>query len=181
MDNHIEDLLPFYVLDALTDEERDLVEAYLANRPEARAKVADMIRAASTLPESVSPVEPAPETKQALMRRVAADERARSSMQSQPFRRVNRWESFFRNFSLAAAALAILWVVVLNIQVVRMRNEIASLNNALAAQSNSLNQIIQNLPQNNPSETITISLKGTNAQPKAQGQLIADPTSQSAV
>jgi anti-sigma-K factor RskA len=140
-----------------------------------------MIRAASTLPESVSPLEPAPETKQALMRRVATDERARSSMQSQPSRRVNRWESFFRNFSLAAAALAILWVVVLNIQVVRMRNEIASLNNALAAQSNSLNQIIQNLPQNNPSETITISLKGTNAQPKAQGQLIADPTSQSAV
>jgi anti-sigma-K factor RskA len=41
--------------------------------------------------------------------------------------------------------------------------------------------VIQKLPQENPSGAITISLKGTNAQPQAQGQLIADPTSQSAV
>lgn len=181
MENHIEDLLPFYALDALTEEERDLVEQYLANHPEARAKVVDMIRAASALPESVSPVEPAPQTKQALMRRIAADERARSSKQSQLSPRVNRFESFFRTFSLAAAVIAIVWVVVLNIQVVRLKNEIASLNSALVAQSNSLNQIIQQLPQNNPSEAITVSLKGTNVQPQAQGQLIANPASQSAV
>jgi len=183
MDNHIEELFPFYALDALTEEERNLVETYLAKHPEARAKVADMIRAASELPQSVSPVEPSRGTKDALMARVAVDAsaRARSSIQRQPSRRVNRFESFFRTLSLATAVLVIVWVVVLNIQVVRLRNQIASLNNALAAQSNSLNQIIQNLPQNNPSGTITVSLKGTNAQPQAQGQLIADPASQSAV
>ena len=181
MDNRIEDLLPFYALDALSDEERDLVEAYLANHPEARAKVADMIRTASNLPDSISPIEPAPETKEALMRRVVADARARSSIQSPPFPRVNRLESLFRSFSLVAAALAIIWVVVLNIQVIRLQNEIAALNHTLAVQSNSLNQILENLSQNNPSKTITVSLKGTNAQPKAQGQLIADPTSESAV
>ena len=181
MDNHIEELLPFYALDALTDEERELVEAYLAKHPEARAQLEEMSRATSAVPQSISPVKPSPRTKEALMRRVAADERARSSMQGQPSRRVNRFESFFRTFSLAAAALAIIWVVVLNIRVVRLQNEIAALNHTLAVQSNSLNQIIQNLPQNNPSKTITVSLKGTNAQPKAQGQLIADPTSDSAV
>ena len=34
----IEELLPFYALDALTDEERELVESYLAGHPEARAR-----------------------------------------------------------------------------------------------------------------------------------------------
>jgi len=181
MDNHIEELLPFYALDALTEEEHELVEAYLAKDPEARPQVDEMRRAGSALPQSVSPVEPAPRTKAALMARIAADERARSSAQSQPSRRVNRYESFFRSFSLAAAALAIVWVVVLNVQVVRLRSEIAKLNSALAAQSNSLNQIIQKLPQTTPSTTITVSLKGTKVEPNAQGQLIADPGSQSAV
>ncbi len=181
MDNHAEELLPFYALDALTEEERELVEAYLAKHPEARAQVDEMRRAGSALPQSVSPVEPAPRTKAALMARIAADERARSSAQSQPSRRVNRYESFFRSFSLAAAALAIVWVVVLNVQVVRLRSEIAKLNSAFAAQSNSLNQIIQKLPQTTPSTTITVSLKGTKVEPNAQGQLIADPGSQSAV
>ena len=181
MDNHIEELLPFYALDALTEEERELVEAYLAKHPDARAQVEEMNRAASALPQSVSPVEPSPRTKNALMARVAADERAHTSMHSQPSRRVSGFESFLRTFSLAAAAIAIIWVIVLNIQVARLRNEIASLNTALAAQSDSLNQIIQKLPQNNPSGAITVSLKGTNVEPQAQGQLIADPASQSAV
>ena len=181
MDHHIEELLPFYALDALTDDERETVEAYLANHPEARAQVAEMIRAASALPDSISPVEPAPRTKEALMKRVAADQRARSSAMGQPARQLSRLESLFRTFSLAAAVIAILWVLVLNIQVVRLRNEISSLNNALVAQSNTLNQVIQKLPQENPSGTITVSLKGTKTQPQAQGQLIADPTSQSAV
>ena len=181
MENHIEDLLPFYALDALTEEERDLVEAYLITHPEARTQVEAMSRAASTLPQSVSPVQPASRTKQALMSRVAADERAHSSVQSQPSPRVNRLEALFRSFSLAAAVIAIIWVLILNVQVLRLRNEIAALNGALLAQSKSLNQIIEKLPQTNAPETITVSLKGTKAQPQAQGQLIADPTSQSAV
>lgn len=115
------------------------------------------------------------------MRRVAADARVPASMQPEPPRGVNRLESLLRSFSLAAAALAIIWAVILNIQVMRLRNEVAHLNNALTVQSNSLNQIIQGLPQNNPSGAITVSLKGTNAQPQAQGQLIANPNSQSAV
>lgn len=178
---HIEELLPFYALEALTEEERVLVEDYLRDHPEARQQVEEMRNTASTLPMSVSPVEPAPRTKQALLARIAVDERRRSSGQDQPSRRVNRFESFFRNIGFAVAALAIVGVIVLSVQVVSLRNEIASLNSKIAAQSDSLNQIIENLPQTNPSGTITVSLKGTNVQPQAQGQLIADPTSQSAV
>lgn len=185
MDNHIQELLPFYALDALTEEERELVEAYLAEHPQARAQFDEMNRAVSALPQSILPVEPAPLTKDALMARVAADSKARdrSSVHTarQPSSRVSRFESFFRTFSLAAAAVAIIWVIVLNVQVTGLRNEIAALNSALVAQSNSLNQIIENLPQTTPSQTITVSLKGTNVEPQAQGQLIADPASQSAV
>ena len=39
MDPRIEELLPFYALDALTDEERELVDSYLAEHPEVREQM----------------------------------------------------------------------------------------------------------------------------------------------
>ena len=73
MDRQIEELLAFYALDALNDEEKELVEAYLKGHPEARQQVEEMGRAVSALPHSVSPVEPSPRSKEALMARVAAE------------------------------------------------------------------------------------------------------------
>lgn len=179
----IEELLPFYALDALSDEERQLVEGYLAEHPEARQQIEEMGQAASALPYSVTPVEPSSDAKRALMARVAADAEAHSlvSPQREPERDVNRFENLFRWFSLASAAVAIIWVIVLNAQVARLRNEISALNQQVAAHSKSLNQIITNLPQTGPSNVITVSLKGTQVEPQAQGQLIANPESQSAV
>ena len=84
MDRQIEELLAFYALDALNDEEKELVEAYLKEHPEARQQVEEMGRAVSALPYGVPPVEPAPHSKEALMRRVAADQRAASSTKKQP-------------------------------------------------------------------------------------------------
>jgi len=182
MDRQIEELLAFYALDALSDEEKELVEAYLKEHPEARQQVEEMGRVVSALPYGVPPVEPAPRSKEALMRRVAADQRAASSTRNQPDRpRRLRFENLFRAFSLGAATIAIIWVIVLSAQVSRLRNEISALGQALAAQSNELQQINAQLPQTTPSAVITVSLKGTDVQPQAQGQLIADPNSQSAV
>jgi anti-sigma-K factor RskA len=164
----IEELLPFYAMDALTEEERALVEEYLTGHPEARRQVEEMSRTVSALPQAVAPVEPRPQVRQALMKRVVADAGARapSSAESQPSRRGIRWESFFRTFSLVMAAVAIGWVILLNMQVAGLQ---------------SLEKIITNLPQTNPSNVITVSLKGTEAQPQAQGQLLVNPNSQSAV
>jgi anti-sigma-K factor RskA len=182
---HIEELLPFYALDALTDEERELVEKYLAEHPEARQQVEEMGKAASALPHGVSPVEPSPRARQALMARVTADAeaRARSSAEAsrEPARRVNPFENFFRTISFAAVAIAIVWAIFLNMQVARLQNEVSSLNERLVAQSESIDQIIANLPQTDQADVITVSLKGTQVQPQAQGQLIVDPESQSAV
>jgi anti-sigma-K factor RskA len=65
--------------------------------------------------------------------------------------------------------------------VARLRAEINGLNAQVGAQSQSLEQVIDHLNHLNASEVITVSLKGTDVQPHAQGQLIADPKEQSAV
>jgi anti-sigma-K factor RskA len=182
----IEELLPFYALDALTDEEREKVEAYLRAHPEARQQMEEMSRAVAALPYDASRIQPAPRTKEALMARVAADQRSRAPndalRQEQSRRpRVRRLENIFQVFSLGAALAAILWAVILNIQLSQLRNQVSMLGQALVAQSNSLEQINQKLSQTPVAETVTISLKGTDVRPQAQGQLIADPNSQSAV
>ena len=182
MDPRIEELLPFYALDALTDEEKQLVESYLAEHPEARPEVQNLQSGASALPYSVSPVEPPRHVKDALMARVTADSRARerSSQRaaSPPVRRGIRFEDLFRALSLGAATLAIVWAFVLNAQVARLRNEISTLNEQVAAQSQSIEELVQNLPQ---SDVITVSLKSTEDQSRALGQLIANPNDKSAV
>jgi len=182
MDKHIEELLPFYALDALSNEEKELVEAYLKAHPEARQQIEEMESAVTALPYGVPPVEPSPGPKDTLMRRVAADQRAASSTRSEPSRpRGMRFENLFRAFSLGAATIAILWAIVLSVQVSRLRAEISALNDALVAQSNEIEQINAKLRLVAPSAVITVSLKGTDIQPQAQGQLITDPNSQSAV
>lgn len=182
MNKKIEELLPFYALDALNDEERELVESYLAEHPEARAQIEEMSGAASSLPYSLSPVEAPRRVKSTLMTRVRADERSRASQADQPSHpRVMRLKNIFQAFSLAAAVVAIVWAVALNIQLSRLQNEVSLLGDALVAQSNSLEQINAKLPQVTDSAVVTISLSGTDARPDAHGQLIADPSSRSAV
>src|SRR5919108_4163888 len=77
MDTRIEELLPFYALDALTEEEKKEVESYLGEHPEARLQLQELQAGASALPHSVAPVEPPPHVKEALMRRVTSDVQAR--------------------------------------------------------------------------------------------------------
>jgi len=182
MDNRIEELLPFYALDALSDEEKKLVEVYLVEHPEVRAQIEDMQSAADALPYGVAPVEPPRRIKNALMARVAVDQRSRSPEQKQASRaNERRWENLFPAFSFAVATLAVIWVVVLNIQLSQLRREVSALGDALVAQSNSIEQINAKLPQTPVSSVVTISLKGTEARPQAHGELIADPKSASAV
>ncbi len=180
MDLRIEELLPFYALDAVSDEEKELVESYLAEHPEVREQISDLQAATNALPYSVTPVEPQHRLKDALMARVSVDKRASEQSQaSSPSER--RWANLFPAFSFAVATVAVVWVVILNIQLSQLRREVSSLGDSLIAQSNSLEQINAKLPQTPTSAAMTISLKGTKVQPQAQGQLIADPKSESAV
>ena len=188
MDPRIEELLPFYALDALNDEERELVESYLAEHPEAREQMKDLYSGASALPYGISPVEPPRHVKQSLMARVNKDANARarsveraSRPSSRSFLGLMKGENILRTFTLGIATLAIVWIMILNGKISRLQGEISGLHDTLAAQSNSIEQIIANLPKSPPSNVITVSLKGTDVQPRAHGQLIADPKEQSAV
>jgi len=180
MDPRIEELLPFYTLDALSDEERGLVDSYLAEHPEVRGQIGDLQSAADALPFGVTPVEPQRRLKDALMARVAVDQRTSEQKQAPPPHE-RRWANLFPAFSFAIATVAVVWAVILNIQLSQLRNEVSALGDALVAQSNSLEQINAKLPQTPVSAVVTISLKGTEARPEAQGELIADPKSESAV
>ena len=147
-----------------------------------RQQVEEMKRSTAALPYSVPPVEPSPRSRELLMKRVSADQHVIPAARSQTASpRGLRWENLFRSFSLGAAALAILWAVILNAQVAGLRNEIAALRQALAAQSDSIEQINAALPQLTASQLMTVSLSGTDVQPQAKGQLIANPDSQPAV
>jgi anti-sigma-K factor RskA len=182
MDKQIEELLPFYALDALTDEERELVDSYLAGNSEARMEAEEMMKTVSSLPNDLPPVEPSNRTKQALMARIAADERARASKLSKASRpRVTRWENIFQAFSMGVAVVAIAWAVILNVQLSKLQDQVSSLNDALVSQANSLEQINAKIPQAPASGVMTVSLSGTTSRPDAHGQLIADPNSSSGI
>jgi len=184
MDPRIEELLPFYALDALTDEEREQVESYLSAHPEAREQINSLHSAASALPYGISPVQPPRQVKEALMARVNADAEARAHsaarISTQPPQRRGLFENLFQVFSLGAALAAIIWVIVLSAQVSRLHTDISGLQKTVAKQATTLEQILVNLPKS-PSNVITVSIKGTNVQPGAHGQFIADPKEQSAV
>jgi anti-sigma-K factor RskA len=185
MDPRIDELLPFYALDALNDEERELVESYLAEHPEAREQLHDLHTGASALPYGISPVEPPRHVKESLMARVDADAKARArsrerasrpSFRSFPGRM--KGENILRTFTLGIATLAIVWIMILNGKISQLQTQITGLRETVASQSNSIEQIIANLP---PSNVITVSVRGPDVQPRAHGQLIADPKEQSAV
>jgi len=78
--DRIEDeLFPFYALDALTDDERAEVDAYVAANPAARDRLSAALADAAALVELSTPLAPAPEVKARLMARVAADAGAATS------------------------------------------------------------------------------------------------------
>jgi anti-sigma-K factor RskA len=198
MDNNIDELLAFYALGALTDEEREQVEAYLAEHPEAQAQVKELELAAAALPYGVPPIEPSDQTKKELMARVTADQRIRSTHRSTASRRaVSRSESrsgvfapfAFSAVSLVIAAFAVIFMLSLNRQVSNLQSEVAVLRNALVAQENTVKQLNEaieqvnaKLPQATPQRLLTtFTIKGTTAQPNAHAQLMTDPNSQSAV
>jgi anti-sigma-K factor RskA len=195
MDTRIEELLPFYALDALTDEERELVERYLSEHPEAWDEVREMRYAASGLPYGADPVSPSAAARQALMSRVADDRRARfatapaRSLTARPqTRRSRSWSFGFAALGVALAAGAIIWLLSLNTQMTRFGAQLASLKSAVVAQGQTIQKLTQSLgevqaslPQTTPEALETFALNGTDAQPGAHGQLIANPASDAAV
>ncbi len=145
MDEKIKDLMPFYALGTLDEQEISEVDAYLENDFELREQLDLDMLTASALAFQAEPIEPPRRLKQNLMAKVQADvaQAPQPKKVEEPVG-LSRFFSFFRQdslgfampllagASLAVAVIAGAWVFSLNNQVNQLRAEMASLNDSIS-------------------------------------------------
>jgi anti-sigma-K factor RskA len=190
-DDQVADLLSFYALGALSDDESAQVEAYLARHPEAQRTLAEMRLAVDALPLAAEPMQPSPRPRQRLLERIAAENRPAAADEPSSPLPVQRtfWQKLwliFPRYALTGLSLVvILWLGLsqasLNSEITRLRAEIARLAVQVQEQQGGLAQANLRLEELAAASLQAIPLQGTASQPLAHGQLIADPASGSAL
>jgi hypothetical protein len=75
MDEHLEELFPFYALGVLTEEEKSQVDAYVVGIPAAQARLTEACAVAAVLPYGAKPLQPSSQTKLAVMNRIKVEVR----------------------------------------------------------------------------------------------------------
>ncbi len=181
MDQNIEELFAFYALGTLTAPERSQVEAYVASNPDAKERLEAMIGTASALTHEAAPVNPSAALKARLMGRVRADARTRfapatrSRFSSLPGR------GYGSRLAYAVAVLSLLLAVGIGIWGLSVHNEVARLRTEVAVLEQEVESQRTVLVQLSSPQAHTFAISGTEHQPQAQGQLIADSKTGSAV
>ncbi len=96
MTEHIEDLFPFYAMDALTEEEKQEVDTYIKANPDAEARLQAFLDSAELIPFENEPMVPSLEVKDALMARVKKEAQPKVDTQ-QPTKSTwqRLWEALF--------------------------------------------------------------------------------------
>ncbi|MCZ6529698.1 MAG: anti-sigma factor [Chloroflexi bacterium] len=182
--NHesIEDLFPFYALGSLSDDERERVEVYLDENPEAQERLREMMEVASALAYVPEPLKPPAQLKERLLDEIRARPREPQTARRTPIAegRIIGW--FGRN--RAATALAILglfvaatsafWAVTRNAQIVELRAELAGLEATISQQNEIISRI--SLPG-----VQAVDVLATNEGSQAGGRLFVDPEAPSGV
>ena len=187
MNDKLEELFAFYALGTLTASERSEVEAYVASDAEAKARLDEMIRTASALPHEVTPVQPSGAMKERVMERVRADARTRAgaARQSPAVDRSRiskpRGARFGNLFPYAVAVLSLIAAVGIGLWGLSLNNEVAHLRSAIAALQQEVESQRTVLARLTSPQAQTFAISGTEHQPQAQGQLIADSKTGSAV
>lgn len=187
MKERIEELLPFYALGAVTEEERAQVEAYVASDPDAQRRLDEMKNTAAALPFSAAPVRPSEELKRRLMDRVDADAQKRFAPPAS--QQADIWSRFLDLFrpragnwaphtiavlSLIVALVTGTWGLTLRSQYASLQTEIIALRQELALQREVIARVASPSSQ-------AFAISGTEHQPGARGQMIADTQTGSAV
>ena len=120
---NIDELLPFYALDAVTDEERRFVEAQLAQDETLQAELEALRQATDVLALDTTPMLPPPAIKTALLDRVEAS--AAKATPAPIIAKHNRprpswlenlrarWAMPMMGFSMAVATFALIWAFTL--------------------------------------------------------------------
>ncbi len=105
-----DDLKDAYVLDALTEDERQEVEDYLTTHPELQAEVNELKSVANLLALSPQEYEPSPELRRELMNRISSSPNATPAA-ADPFPQQARlWRIFGPGGIVAAAVLALVTI-----------------------------------------------------------------------
>ena len=144
---NIDDLLPFYALDALTDEERIFVEEYLVEHPEMLAELDEMKADLSELPLSIEPIVPSADVKSALMQRVASHPRAQAEpTATTPPTQQSKCQSFWERIGLsspwpAATALGFALAAIMLLYALNVRGNLQTLNDEIVGLETSVTQL----------------------------------------
>lgn len=159
MDEHLEELLPFYALGALNDDEKAQVEAYVAVNRAAQGRLAEACQITSALPYAARPVKPSPHVKMAAMNRINADKRQIRLQPAPPLpaRRPSFWERLWQirqwswampalaGLSLLLALLAGSWAVLLNGQMSQVQQQNLALGRELSRQNETLAALLERM------------------------------------
>jgi len=187
MNEKMEDLLTFYALDAVTDAERQQVEAYVASDSEARLRLDEMLRTASALPYASEPLDPPPALKRTLMDRVNADAAKRFAPPA-PIRN-SAWSRFIESMLPRAGSLFPQAVTVFSLFIalavgawgLSLRNEMKGLQARTAQLQEQVAQQQEVLTLLTLPTAQIFDVAGTGQQPGSHGKLIADSETGSAV
>ena len=188
MNEKMEELLNFYALDALTDAERQQVEAYVAANPEARLRLDEMLSTASTLAYASEPLDPPPALKRTLMDRVNADAEKRFARPAPA--QTSAWSRFIESifparagslFPQAVTVFSLLIALAVGAWGLSLRNELKSLQAQTAQLQEEVAEQQEILAVIASPNAQTFAVAGTDHQPGSHGKLIADSETGSAV
>ena len=175
----IEDLFAFYALGTLSDDERELVEAYVERNPQAREQLGEMIEAATAMAFALDPIKPRKQLAESLLNRIrtAADESRDDEIVGRS--RVSTWTKNWVTTALAVvsllvATLSVSWAISRNTDILQLQSDMARLEATIAEQ----NEIILGI---SAPGIHAVDVPGTEEGSGASGRLFADPEGTSGV
>jgi len=179
MDKELEDLLPFYALGALSEEERARVERYLRTDPEAMARVREYQATAEALSHVAQPVAPVAASKRALLQRLRTEVGvAGTSRERNAGRRRQISPGFVGRLapalSLVVAALSLGAVLATRSELARVEAQNSELMRQLADHQAALSLL-------GATDLLALAVEGTEAAPQARGSFIAETNARSGV
>ena len=202
----IEELLPFYAIDALTDEERVFVDQQLDENPALYHELAVYYDGTAALSLTVEPLTPSAETFQGLIDRIEAAPKAQvatpARSQAAPISHsqlslIERWRIFWASWSqpvatigFAMAALLFIWAYALLGQMNDIQSQFVQLEaDAMTVQAENVTLAQINAQLQSELErseqliafareplTERFVINGTEAHAEATGQFLVDPT-----
>lgn len=179
--DEVEQLFPFYSMDAVTDEERAIVENYVSSNPEAKARLEKELAFASELALSVQPIKPSPRVKKNVLAYAARRPKAKAIATPAPssthspegLRRpgLSWWQQLQQSIAMpmltgAAVALALV-LFIWNVNMQRTIDGLESQITALQEDINNQETLVAFLREGS-----RIPIAGTDVEPGGQAELV---------